>query len=176
MQAVLRPSVTALAVAAFVCLAALASAQAPVKQIRLSDKQIEGFIAAHKEMAEAFDKSAVETAEAAAGARLDAMEKQLDAVARKFGFKDHKEYDEVATNIAMVMFGIDPDTRAFTDPPTQAKKDLEDAKADKSLSEPERKQLVEDLTEQLKLLQPIMHPSNVDLVKKYYDKILPLLQ
>jgi hypothetical protein len=35
---------------------------------------------------------------------------------------------------------------------------------------------VEDLTEQLKLLQPIMYPSNVDLVRKYYDKILPLLQ
>jgi hypothetical protein len=176
MQPAVRPSVTALAVAAFVCLAALASAQAPVRQIRLSENQIESFIAAHKDMAEAFDKAAAETADAAAEARLDAMEKQLDAVARKFGFKDHKEYDDVATNIAMVIFGIDPETKAFTDPPTQAKKDLDDAKVDKSLSETKRRQLVEDLTEQLKLLQPIMYPSNVDLVRKYYDKILPLLQ
>jgi hypothetical protein len=76
----------------------------------------------------------------------------------------------------MVIFGIDPETKAFTDPPTQAKKDLDDAKVDKSLSETKRRQLVEDLTEQLKLLQPIMYPSNVDLVRKYYDKILPLLQ
>ncbi len=76
----------------------------------------------------------------------------------------------------MVMFGIDPKTKAFTDPPTLARKQLEDAKADKSLSEEERKQVVEDLTEQLKVVQPIMHPSNIELVKKYFDKIEPLLQ
>ena len=169
MHQVLRLSVTAFAVVALAYLGGIVSAQAPVKQIKLSEKQIEGFIAAHKDMAEAFDKMANEKSEAAAQA-------QLDTIAKKFGFKNHNEYDEVATNIAMVMFGIDPQTKAFTDPPTLAKKELEDAKADKTLPEKERKQLVEELTEQLKTVQPIAHPSNIELVKKYYGKLEPLLQ
>jgi len=169
MQQVLRLSITAFALAALVQLAGLASAQAPVKQIKLTEKQIEGFIAAHKDMSEAFDKTSTEKSEAAAQA-------QLDSIAKKYGFKDHNDYDEVASNIAMVMFGIDPQTKTFTDPPTLAKRELDDAIADRTLPEKERKQLVEELTEQLKTVQPIMHPGNIDLVKKYYDKIEPLLQ
>ena len=168
MPQALRVSLTALAAAAFVCAAALTSAQEPVKQIKLTEKQIEGYIAAHKDMIEAFDKTSQDSDKTA--------DAQLDAVARKFGFKDHKEYDEVDANISMVAYAIDPKTRVFTDPPILAKKELEDAKADKSLSEEERKKVVEHLTEQLKFVQPIMHPSNVDLVKKYFDKIEPLLQ
>jgi predicted HTH transcriptional regulator len=169
MHQVLRLSATAFAVVALAYLAGLVSAQAPVKQVKLSEEQVEAFISAHKDMAEAFDKMANEKSEAAAQA-------QLNSIAKKFGFKDHSEYDDVATNIAMVMFGIDPQTKAFTDPPTLAKKELEDAKADKTLPEKERKQLVEELTEQLKTVQPIQHPSNIELVKKYYDKLEPLLQ
>jgi SPX domain protein involved in polyphosphate accumulation len=169
MHQVLRLSATAFAVVALAYLAGLVSAQAPVKQVKLSEKQVEAFISAHKDMAEAFDKMANEKSEAAA-------QTQLNSIAKKFGFKDHSEYDDVATNIAMVMFGIDPQTKAFTDPPTLAKKELEDAKADKTLPEKERKQLVEELTEQLKTVQPIQHPSNIELVKKYYDKLEPLLQ
>jgi hypothetical protein len=168
MHHVLRFSVTAIAVVTLAWLAGIVSAQAP-KQVKLSEKQIEGFIAAHKDMAEAFDKMAGEKSEKAAQARLD-------TIAKKFGFKSHSDYDEVATNIAMVMFGIDPQTKEFTDPPTLARKELEDAKADKTLPEKERKQLVEELSEQLKTVQPIMHPGNIDLVKKYYGKLEPLLQ
>lgn len=168
MQHLLRLSIAAFAVA-LACLAGLASAQAPVKQIKLSEKQIEGFISAHKDMAEAFEKTTGEKSDAA-------MQAQLDTIAKKYGFKDHNDYDEVASNIAMVMFGIDPQTKQFTDPPTLAKRELDEATADKTLPEKERKQLVEELTEQLKAVQPIQHPGNVDLVKKYYDKIEPLLQ
>jgi hypothetical protein len=174
MQQVLRLFASAFAVVALVSMAGVASAQSPLKQIKLTEQQVQGFIAAHKEMAEAFDKQVPpEKPDAAAQAKAQA---QLDAIAKKFGFKDHGEYDDVASNIAMVMFGIDPQTKEFTDPPTLAKKELDEATADKTLSEKERKQLIEDLTEQLKTVQPIMHPSNVDLVKKYYDKIEPLLQ
>ena len=169
MHQVLRLSVTAFAVVALSYLGGLVSAQGPVKQIKLAEKQVQSFISAHKDMAEAFDKIAAEKSEAAA-------QGQLDSIAKKFGFKDHSEYDEVATNIAMVMFGIDPQTKEFTDPPTLAKKELDDAMADKTLPEKERKQLVDELTEQLKTVQPIMHPGNVELVKKYYDKLEPLLQ
>jgi hypothetical protein len=169
MQQALRLSIAAVAAVALVYVAGLASAQAPMKQIKLTEKQIEGLIAAHEEVVKEFDKGSNGQSEAEAKAKLD-------AIVKRFGFKDHDEYDEVFANVAMVMVGIDPQTREFTDPPTLAKRELDDAMADKSLPEKERKQLVEDLTEQLKAMQPIMHPSNVDLVKKHYDKIEPLLQ
>ena len=169
MHQVPRLIATAFAVVALAYMSGFVSAQAPVKQVKLSEQRIESFIAAHKDMAQAFEKMASEKSEAA-------VQAELDGIARKFGFKDHGEYDEVATNVAMVMFGIDPQTKEFTDPPTLAKKELEDAVADKTLPEKDRKQLVEELTEQLKTVQPIMHPENVDLVKKYYDKLEPMLQ
>ncbi len=169
MHQVSRLFATALAVVALAYMSGVVSAQAPVRQVKLSEQKIESFIAAYKDMADAFDKMATEKSEAA-------VQTQLDGIAKKFGFKDHGEYDEVATNIAMVMYGIDPQTKAFTDPPTLAKKELEDATADKTLPEKDKKQLLEELTEQLKSVQPIAHPENVELVKKYYDKLEPLLQ
>jgi hypothetical protein len=169
MAQVFRLSLAAVAAALFVYAGGLASAQAPAKQIKLTETQIEGFIAAHKDMADAFDKLPDDMPDAEADAKLA-------PVARKFGFKDNKEYQDVVTNIAMVMFGIDPETKAFTDPPTLTKKLLESAKIDKKLSDADRKMVVEDLTNQLKMVQPIVHRSNIELVKKYYDKIEPLLK
>jgi hypothetical protein len=171
MRQVLRLSAAAFAVVVLACFSAMVSAQTPppLKQIPLAEKQIQGFIAAHKDMVETFDKLQNEKSEAV-------VLGQLDKIAKKFGFKDHAEYDSVVTNITLVMFGIDPQTKNFTDPPTVAKKDLEAAMADKSLPEKDRKRLVEDLTEQAKMVQPIMHPGNIELIKKYYDQIEPLLQ
>lgn len=171
MHQVLRVSAAAVAAVVLACLAGIASAQTPppLKQIPLTEKQIQGFIAAHKDMVETFDKLQNEKSE-------QVVLGQLDKIAKKYGFKDHAEYDTVVTNITLVMFGIDPQTKAFTDPPTVAKKDLEAAMNDKSLPEKDRQRLVEDLTEQAKMVQPIMHPGNIELVKKYYDQIEPLLQ
>jgi hypothetical protein len=175
MHQVLRLFAACLTVAVLACLAGPLSAQQaasgppPIKQIALTERQVEGFIAAHKDMVEAFDKLQNEKSE-------KVVLGQLDKVAKKFGFKDHADYDIVVTNITNIMFGIDPQTKAFTDPPTVAKRDLDAAMNDKSLPEADRKRLVEDLTEQAKMVQPVMHPANVELVKKYYEKIEPLLQ
>jgi hypothetical protein len=169
MRQVVRLSVAALAATVLVHVTAPARAQSTVKQIELSEKQIQGFIAGHKDVTEAIDKMPPEADDATADA-------QLSATVKKFGFKDHNEYEDVVDNIAMVMFGIDPKTKEFTDPPTLTKKMLEDAQADKSMPDADRKQLVSDLTEELKVVQPIRYPSNVDLVRKYYDKIEPLLK
>ena len=48
-----------------------------------------------------------------------------DAITKKFGFKDFNEYDEVVANITMVMSGIDPKTKAFTEPSVAIKKEIE---------------------------------------------------
>jgi hypothetical protein len=71
----------------------------------------------------------------------------------------------------MVMAGIDPKTKAFTEPAVAIKKEIADVTADKSIPAADKKQLLEELNEALKSVQPIQFPSNIELVKKYYDKI-----
>jgi hypothetical protein len=147
----------------------IATAQQPgaVKQIKLTEKQVLGFIAAQKDMAPIMEK-----VQGATSDQIDPkLQAQLEAVAKKNGFKDMAEYDDVAANISMVMAGIDPQTKAFTDPQVAIKKEIADVTADKSMPEQEKKQLLEELNEALKSAEPIQFPSNIELVKKYYDKI-----
>src|SRR5262249_7818014 len=81
---------------------------ARVKQIRLTERQIQGFIAAQKQMAVVaeFDQ------------REPRLQTESETVAKKNGFKDFAEYDEVAANILMVFAGIDPQSKQYTDPQT----------------------------------------------------------
>jgi hypothetical protein len=149
-----------------------AAAQQPLqpptmKQIKLTEKQIQGFIAAQKDMAPLLEKL-----QAATSDQLDPkVQAQLEAVAKKNGFKDMAEYDDVAANISMVMAGIDPQTKTFTDPLVAIKKEIADVTADKSMAAEEKKQALEELNEALKATQPIEFPGNIELVKKYYDKL-----
>ncbi len=71
----------------------------------------------------------------------------------------------------MVMAAIDPQTKTFTDPQTAIKNEMDEVAADKTIADNEKKQLLDELKEALKAAQPITFPTNVDLVKKYYDKI-----
>jgi hypothetical protein len=163
-----------LLVATFATVAALhfsgfASAQMPVKQLQLTEPQVEGFIAAHRDMGIVAEKMQSDKPDAK-------IQTQLEAISKKFGFKDFNEYDEVAANIALVMAGMDPQTKAFTDPPTAIKREIDEVNADKSIPEKERKQALEELNEAMKMAQPIQYPGNIELVKKYYDRLEPLLQ
>jgi hypothetical protein len=169
MQQVLRLFIAAIAAVALVHFSGLVSAQTPVKQIKLTDKQIEGFIAAHKDMAAVTDKMQSDKPD-------PAIQQQLEGISKKFGFKSFDDYDEVASNIALVMAGMDPQTKAFTDPPTAIKKEIEEVTADKSIPEKEKKTMLDELAEALKMAQPIQHQGNIDLIKKYYDRLEPLLQ
>jgi hypothetical protein len=76
-----------------------------VKQIALTDVQIENFIAAQKEM-----NAIIATAPQGDQPDPKIME-QLEALAKKYKFANYAEFDDVAENIALVMSGIDPDTK-----------------------------------------------------------------
>jgi len=173
MQRALRTMIAATAAAAAFFLVATAApaqqvgAPPPVKQIKLTEKQVLGFVAAQKDMAAVMEKIQGEVSDQLP----PAIQAELDALSRKHGFKDFSEYDEVVANIAMVMSGIDPKTKVFTEPAVAIKKEIEDARADRTMSEQDRKQLLEDLNEALKSAEPIQNPGNIELVKKYYDKI-----
>lgn len=74
------------------------------------------------------------------------------------------------------MAGMDPQTKAFTDPPTAIKREIDEVTADKSIPEKEKKTMLDELAEAMKMAQPIQHQGNIDLIKKYYDRLEPLLQ
>jgi hypothetical protein len=67
------------------------------------------------------------------------VEAQAAAVAKKHGFASLAQYDDVSMNITMIMSGIDPQTKKFTEPPDQIKSEIAALKADKSLPEAEKK-------------------------------------
>jgi len=173
----LRPSFAILRLAACVVLALAAwtvadgreAAQASLKQTALTEKQIQGFIAAQKPMTDATEKMQGDAAD-------PKLQEALEAIAKKLGFKDLAEYDEVAATISMVMAGIDPETKQFTQADDAIRQQIKDIEADKSLPADERKQALDELNEALKQAQPIRNPANIELVKKYYDKIEAVLE
>lgn len=143
-----------------------------IQQIELSDKKIESFIAAQKDMAKVAEKMQGSTSD-----KPDpSHQKELDAVAVKHGFKDFAEFDDVAANVLMIMAGIDPANGQFTDPVEAIKREIVEVTADKTIKEADKKQMLEELNEALKVTQPIKFQANVDLVKKYREKIEAVLQ
>ena len=144
-----------------------APAQVTTTQIKLTETQIAGFIAAQDDMLAVVEKMGAGFSEHASP-EYDA---ELDAVTRKHGFKDLAEFDAVATSISMVMTGIDPETKLFTDPQTAIKKEIEELNADEAVPQSEKKNLLEELDAVLKAVEPIQFPMNIELVKKYYDKL-----
>ena len=171
MQQVLRLVIAAIAAIALAQFPASASAQS-VKQVKLTEKQIEGFIAAQKDMEAITEKMQGRPPTSP----IRRSRRNSRASPRSTASPDFTEYDEVAANISMVMAGIDPQTKAFSEPTVAIKKEIEEVKADKTIPENEKKQMLEELNEALKTAQPIQYPSNIELVKKYYDKIDAVLQ
>ena len=142
-----------------------------VNQIKLTEKHIQGFMAASKDMAKLYD-----------GANADQpdpkVEAQAAAVAKKNGFASLAEYEDASMNIAMIMSGIDPQTKKFTEPPEQIKKEIAALKADKSVPEAEKKEGLglAQLEAALKNAKPIQFKENIALVLKYFDKLAPIMQ
>jgi hypothetical protein len=140
-----------------------------VKQIKLTEKQIQGFIAAAKDMAKLYEGADPNKPD-------PKVEAQAETVAKKNGFANLAEYDDVSTNISIIMSGIDPQTKKFAEPPEQIKQEIAALKADKSVPEAEKKTGLEQLQAALKAAKPIQFKENIALVLKYFDKLSPLMQ
>jgi hypothetical protein len=171
MQPILRVMIAA--VAAVFVLSSAATAQQPagpadLKQIQLTEKQVQGVIAAQKDVSPIFEKL---QQNGPADQLPPKAQADLDAAVKKHGFKDFNEYDEVVGNITLVMTGIDPKTKKFTEPAVAIKQEIAEVTANKTIPAQEKKQMLEELNEAQKAAQPIQFPSNIELVRKYYDKI-----
>lgn len=158
----------ATAAAALLVLAfgASASAQA-VKQMPLTQQQIQNFIAVQPAMRAVAEKIG-DTGAEKPDPKLIA---EMEAAVRKGGFKDFNEYDDVAANIAIVLSGIDPRTKEFTEPSAMIKKEIAEVEADKSIPADDKKQILAELNEALKSAAPIEHKSNIALVKDNFDQL-----
>ena len=101
MHQIIRSLTTAFVAAAFVQLSCPIQAQPvaepPPKQIALTEKQVLAFIAAQK------DIQPIWTRYRGRQRLPPPIKTELEAAAKKNGFKDFNDYDEVTTNITMVM-------------------------------------------------------------------------
>lgn len=135
-----------------------------IKQIKLTETQLQGFLAAQGDISAVTSKIK--------GDKPDPkLIGELEAAAKKHGFASLQELDDVSANISIVMSGIDPKTKEFSQPPEAIRKDIAEVTADKSIPAKEKKEILDDLNLALKFAKPVQFPENVDLVKKYYDKL-----
>jgi len=104
------------------------------------------------------------------------VETQAAAVAKKHGFASLAQYDDVSLNITMIMSGVDPHTKKFTEPPEQIKNEVAALKADKSVPEAEKKEALTQLEAALKNARPVQFKENIALVLKYFDQLAPIMQ
>ena len=147
------------------------AAEAPtVKQIALTEKQIEGVLAASKDVDAITDKI---PDNAKPDPKVDA---QLEAAAKKNGFASYDEYNTVVDNISLVLGGFDPATKKYVGADTVLKAQIAQVQADKKMPAKDKKAALADLNEALKSPPPaIENKGNIDLVAKYYDKLAEVL-
>ncbi|MGY3236176.1 MULTISPECIES: hypothetical protein [unclassified Bradyrhizobium] len=191
MPALLRPALTAFGVACLLSAASLASsgvalaqakqqpapaqqaapAEAPaLKQITLTDKQLDGVLAAQKDMDAITAKLPENTAP---DAKVIA---QLDGVAKKHGFASYDDYNNVVDNISLVLGGFDPTTKKYVGNEAVIKAQIAQVEADKKMPAKDKKEALDELNQALKSPAPaVENKANIDLVGKYYDKLVAAL-
>jgi hypothetical protein len=147
-----------------------AAQQPAIKQMALTEKQVEGVLAADKDM------DAI-TAKLPQNTKPDPkVTAQLEAVAKKNGFASYDEYNDVVENIGLVLGGFDPATKKYAGSDAVIKAQIAQLQADKKMSPKDKKQALADLNEALKSpAPPIENKGNIDLVGKYYDKLAAIM-
>jgi hypothetical protein len=146
------------------------AAEAPLKQIALTEKQVEGVLAASKEM-DAITEKLPDNAKP--DPKITA---QLEAVAKKNGFAGYDDYNGVIDNISLVLGGFDPATKKYVGAEAVIKAQIAQVQADKKMPPKDKKEALADLNDALKSPAPaIENKGNIDLVGKYYDKLAEAL-
>jgi hypothetical protein len=138
-----------------------------IKQIALTDKQLDAYLAAKKDM-DAIINKLPEEAQEKPDPKVTA---QLDAVAKKYKLADFAEYDAVESNVGLVLEGVDQETKKYVGAETVIKQEIASVKAEKGMSPKDKKDALDQLNEELKAAAPVQFPANIELVLKNLDKI-----
>jgi hypothetical protein len=145
----------------------------PLKQIALTDKQVEGVLAAQKDLDAITDKLP-QDAPPKPDPKVTA---QLDDVAKKNGFANYGEYNDVVENVMMVLGGFDPKTKAYVGPEAVIKQQIAAVQADNKIPAKDKKAALDELNGALKQPLPaVENKGNIDVVTKYYDKLTAAMQ
>jgi hypothetical protein len=138
----------------------------PLKQVKLTDRKIQGYIAAQKQLAPLTDKLE------AAGEKADpALDKQIEQIAKSNGFASTEELGDVSANISIVMAGLDAKTGQFTEPPEQIRQEMAEIKQDNQMSQQDKDRAIAQMQKALKVAAPLKFKENVTLVKKYQKQL-----
>lgn len=141
-----------------------------LKQMALTDKQVQGVLAAQKDM-DAITEKLPDNAQP--DPKVTA---QLEAIAKKNGFASYDEYNDVIDNISLVLGGFDPATKKYVGAEAVIKAQIAQVQADKKMPAKDKKEALDDLNQALKAPAPaIENKGNIDLVGKYYDKLAEAL-
>jgi hypothetical protein len=175
MRKLIRP------LAAAVCIASLAvsnfvmttdgamaqdQAATPVKQMALTKKQIEGVLAAQKDMNEISEKQS----EHAMPYLL--VTEQLESAAKKHGFASYDEYNNVVDNVSLVFAGIDPTTKKYIGSEAVIRAQIAQVEAVKNVPAEEKKEALAELNNALKSpAPPVENKGNIDVVAEFYDRL-----
>jgi hypothetical protein len=149
-----------------------AAAEAPpLDQMALSEKQIQGLLAAQKDIGAATAKMSEQSDKPD-----PKVQAELDSIAKKNGFADYAEFDQVVANIGLVLAGFDPQTKTYVGSDAVIKKQIATLNADKEIPPLDKKKALAELQEAQKTVTPVKYPENIKLVTKYYDKLSEAMQ
>lgn len=141
-----------------------------VTQIKLTEKQVAGLLAAQDD----FAPLAGQLAEAADKPSADLTAK-LDGIAKKHGFADFEEYRVVDNNIFLVLEGLDRESKTYVPPEERLKSELEEINKDTTIPDDDKKAIIAEINEELKMSEAVQHPENIALVTKHLNELTKLL-
>jgi hypothetical protein len=147
------------------------AAQPPqMKQVALTEKQIDGVLASLKEMDPITDKLPDNV-------KPDPkVIAQLDGIAKKNGFASYDDFNNVIDNIGLVLGGFDPASKKYVGPEAVIKSQIAEVEADKKMAAKDKKEALDELNAALKSPPPaIENKANIDLVAKHYDQLAAAL-
>ncbi len=147
---------------------AAAQAEPPQpKQVALTQKSLDGLIAAQKEIRDLEAKMPKD-----AKAPDPKMDSQIDAAVKKNGFASAADFADASYSVGVVLAGMDPDSGKYIGAEAATKKQVEEVKADKQMPPKEKKEALEELNEVLKA-GAADKPSqgNIDLVTANVGKL-----
>ena len=145
------------------------AASQEVKQIKLTEKHTQGFIVVSEHMAQLYNGTNPDRPD-------PKLEAQAEALVKQNGFASLAEYDDISMNIAMILSGIDQQTKTFIEPPDQIKKEIASIKANESVPEAQKMEDLVQLEAALKDAKPIQFKENIAMVLSYFEQLPPLNQ
>ena len=143
--------------------------EAPIKQMALTEAHIQNVLKATTEMDPITEKMDDDKPDPKATA-------QLEAISKKNGFANYADYNLVVDNINLVLGGFDTTTKKYVGPEAVIRAQIAEVNADKKMSAKDKKEALADLNDALKSPGPALeNKGNIDLVNKYYDKLVEAL-